>query len=171
MMLDDRIVKATASGKEKYSMLDVGKGAIEMQVALFETEKGAIIKMLRSQVARREPPVVYYSIYGTEGCVENGRSSHPYGHETTRGILYIEGEDEEAREIDWQLSTPGAPEEAKMGGHHTSEYYLVRDFINSIDDDMDPPINVVKAVDITLPGLIAHEAAMKGNVWLDVPHF
>jgi len=171
MLMDDRIVKATASGKRSTIMPDVGVGAIDMQVALFETKKGATIKMLRSQVAPREPPVVYYSIYGTKGCVENGRISHPYRHDISRGMLYIEGEDETAREIDWHISDPEAPEEARRGGHGTSEYYLISDFINSIDNDTEPPINVVRAVDITLAGLIAHEAAMKGNVWLDVPHF
>jgi len=130
-----------------------------------------MIKMLRSQVAPREPPVVYYSIYGTKGCVENGRWSHPYEHDLSKGILYIEGEDEVAREIDWHISNPEVSEEARRGGHGTSEYFLIRDFIGSIDGDTEPPINVVRAVDITLAGLIAHEAAMKGNVWLDVPHF
>jgi len=171
MLLDDRTVKATASGKGVNVMQGVGVGAIDMQVAIFETEKGATIKMLRSQVAPREPPVVYYSIYGTKGCVENGRTRHPYGHDITRGILFMEEEDKVAREIDWHISDPDAPEEARRGGHGTSEYYLVRDFIDSIDKDTKPPIDVVKAADITLTGLIAHEAAMKGNVWLDVPHF
>lgn len=165
MLLDDRVVKATGSGKTISMMQDVGVGAIDMQVGLFETKKGTTIKMLRSQVAPREPAIVYYSIYGTKGCVENPRKSGQ------KGILYIEGEDEIAREIACRGRNPEAPEEARKGGHGTSEYYLIRDFINSIDNDTEPPINVVKAVDITLPGLIAHEAAMKGNIWLDVPHY
>jgi len=171
MLFDDRIIKATGSGKEATMMSGVGVGAIDMQIGLFETAKGATIKMLRSQVAPREPPIVYYSIYGTKGCVENGRTAHPYGHDVTRGIIFIEGEDKVAREVDWPISDPGAPEEARKGGHGTSEYYLVRDFISSIENDTEPPINAVRAADITLPGLIAHDAAMKGNTWLDVPHF
>jgi len=66
-------------------------------------------------------------------------------------------------------SDPDAPEEAKLGGHGSSEYYLVRDFLESIENDTTPPIDVVKAMDMTVPGIISHEAAMKGNVWLDVP--
>lgn len=169
MILDDRVIKATALGKETNIMQGVGIGAIDMQVALFETEKGATIKLLRSSVVTREPPFHFYTIYGTRGCVENGRLG--FRTDTSRGILYIEGEDEVAREIDWPISDPNAPEEARRGGHGTSEYYLIRDFIRSIDNDTDPPIDVVRAVDMTLPGLIAHEAAVKGNVWLDVPYF
>jgi predicted dehydrogenase len=171
MLFDDRVIRAMASGKNFNIMPNVGVGAIDMQVAVFETEKGTTIKMLRSQVAPREPPIVYYSIYGTKGCVENGRVTHPYEHDVTRGILYIEGETEEAREVDWHISNPEASEAAKRGGHGTSEYYLIRDFIDSIDNDTDPPIDVVRASDITLTGLIAHEAAMKESVWLKVPHF
>lgn len=52
LLLDDRIVKATASGKAITMMTDGGIGAIDMQVGIFETHKGATIKMLRSQVAQ-----------------------------------------------------------------------------------------------------------------------
>ena len=167
MMLDDRVVRATALGKGMDIVPEVGLGAIDMQVALFETEKGAMIKLLRSQVVTREPPYHYYTIYGTKGCIENLGSRTG----TDKGLVYIEGEDNSAREIECPTTDPNAPEEAKKNGHGTSEYYLIRDFIKSIDDDTKPPIDVVLGVDMTLPGLIAHEAAMKGNIWLDVPHF
>jgi len=34
-----------------------------------------------------------------------------------------------------------------------------------------PPHDVIRAMDYTVPGIVAHEAAMKGGVWLDVPQF
>ena len=166
MLLDDRIVKATGAGKSINIMPDLGVGTIDMQVALFETKKGAVIKLLRSSVATRKPEVIFYSIYGTKGFLETGRGGYK-----TKGRVYIEGEDKEAREVNCSTVDPDAPEEAGKGGHGTSEYYLIRDFIKAIDRNTKPPIDVVRAVDFTLPGLIAHEAAMKGNVWLDVPHF
>jgi len=166
MLLDDRIVKATGSGKGINIIPDVGPGAIDIQVGLFETAKGTTIKLLRSSVATRKPEVIFYSIYGTKGFLETGR-----GGWETEGKIYIEGEDNEARTIICSCSDPSAPEEAKKGGHGTSEYFLIRDFITAIDGDTTPPIDVVKAVDMTIPGIIAHEAAMRGNVWIDVPHF
>ena len=30
---------------------------------------------------------------------------------------------------------------------------------------------VDRAAELTLPGLVAHEAAIQEHVWLDVPHF
>lgn len=166
MLLDDRIIKATGSGKTIDIIQNVGPGAINMQVALFETAKGVTIKLLRSSVATRKQEVIFYSVYGTKGFLETGRGGYD-----TKGKVYVEGEDKEAKEIDYSVTDPDAPEEARKGGHGTSEYFLIRDFINCIDSDIEPPINVVKAVNMTLPGLIAHEAAIKGNIWLDVPHF
>jgi len=167
MMLDDRVIRATGSGKGANIMPGVGIGGIDMQVGLFETKKGATIKLLRSSVVTREPAFHYFTIYGTDGCIENTgfRSGN------SKGLLYIEGEDKAVREIDCPVSDPNLPEEARAGGHGTCEYYLIEDFISSIDNDATPPIDVVRGVDMTLPGLVAYEAVMKGNVWLDVPHF
>ena len=137
-----------------------------MQVALFRTKNGATIKVLRSSVATRKTPLCAYSIYGTKGMVETGRTSY-----TNTGLRYIEGEDEKCVPIDISPADPNAPEEAKLGGHGTSEYYLVRDFLDSIIYDKKPGVDIVRALDMSVPGLIAHEAAMKGGVWLDIPLF
>ena len=166
-LMDDRIVRATGSGRRADMIPNVGVGAINMQVALFETQKGAAIKLLRSSVAARRPMFHFYSLYGTKGAIENGRDGE-------KGKLYVEGEkgyERGARAINCSTIDPNAPEEAKAGGHGSSEYYLIRDFINALDNNTKPPIDVIKAMDYTVPGIIAHEAAMKGNVWLDVPIF
>ena len=62
-----------------------------------------------------------------------------------------------------------APQELLLSDHGTSEYYLVQDFLRAIEADTQPPIDIVRAMDMTVPGLVAHDAAMKGGVWLDVP--
>jgi len=160
---DDHIVRATGSGKRVDIIPNLGPGAIDMQVGIFETKRGVTIKVLRSSVYAG-PYQLNYVVYGTKGFLESGRASE-------NGKIYIEGLDETPRAVDCPISDPNSSEEAKRGGHGTSEYYLVGDFINSIDEDKRPPIDIVKALEITVPGLIAHEAAMKGNVWLDVPHF
>ncbi|MHC4608486.1 MAG: hypothetical protein ACYTAF_16360, partial [Planctomycetota bacterium] len=66
---------------------------------------------------------------------------------------------------------PNAPEEARHGGHGTSEYYLIRDFLDSLADGRRPPFDVIRSTDFTIPGIIAHRSAMKGGEWMDVPRF
>lgn len=162
--MDDHIVKATASGRQATILPDVGVGAIDMQVALFETAKGATIKVLRSSVATRHPPLCAYSLYGTKGALETGRTTYD-----NTGRRYLEGIDgPEGAELEVRSSDPSAPPEANAGGHGTSEYYLAMDFLDALQAGRTPPIDVVKAMDMTVPGLVAHEAAMRG-VWLDVP--
>jgi len=164
--MDDHIVRCTALGKESRCFEEKTIGNIDIQVALFETAKGATIKVARSSVARRYPGSGFYSILGTKGYLESSRE----GYEGV-GLRYFEGIDPEktARKIAIPTSDLDAPPEANAGGHGTSEYYLVRDFLKSIEQDTTPPIDIVRAMDMTVPGLIAHEAAMKGGVWMDVP--
>ncbi|NSW91038.1 MAG: Gfo/Idh/MocA family oxidoreductase [Firmicutes bacterium] len=163
-LMDDYIVRCTCMGKDVSIIPNVGAGAIDVQIALFETSKGAIIKVLRSSVLPRRPALCHYELYGTKGFIENGLENYD-----NEGYTYFEGEDEAAKPMVCSSSDPDAPKEALLGGHGTSEYYIVRDFIESIEKDTTPPIDVVKAMDMTVPGIIAHEAAMRGNIWLDVP--
>ncbi|MHB8995323.1 MAG: Gfo/Idh/MocA family protein [Armatimonadota bacterium] len=174
-LMDDRIVAASGShaGFHKHPEQSEHLGFLDMQVGLFRTAKDALIKITRSQVAPRYPHMVYYSLYGTTGYVENGRDGS-----NTDGYLWIDGEtpnDENgqrrAEVIHCSVVDPDAPEEAKQGGHGTSEYYMIRDFLAAIENGSRPPIDVVRSMDFTIPGIIAHESAMSDGNWRDVPLF
>ncbi|MBQ4088004.1 MAG: Gfo/Idh/MocA family oxidoreductase [Clostridia bacterium] len=165
MWMDDYIVRCTASGNQSRSFEKATDGNIDMQVALFETAKGATIKVLRSSVALRHPALCSYSIYGTKGALESSRSGY-----SGTGYRYFEDYDpENGMEIAVSFSDPNAPKSAQAGGHGTSEFYLVQDFLRSIREDSTPPVDIVRGMDMTVPGLVAHEAAKRGGVWLDVP--
>ena len=163
--MDDYIVRATASGNRSTMLTPPTIGNIDIQVALFETKKGATIKVLRSSVALRHPALCTYSIYGDKGFLEGSRKGYDgIGHR------YFDGLDpEDGYDVTVSSSDINAPADARLGGHGTSEFYLVRDFLDAIEFDKKPPIDVVRAMDMTVPGLVAHEAAMRGGVWLDVP--
>ncbi len=90
------------------------------------------------------------------------------------GLVWLEDEDTAAtgtRHVPTPFSDPDAPPEALLGGHGTGEYYMIREFIQALDNGTRPPFDAVQAAEVTVPGLLAHESAMKGGVWIDVPRF
>jgi len=162
----DRIVRACGAGNSRRILPEGGIGGIDIQVALFETQKGAILKLLRSSVAPRKPAIHYYTLQGTKGFVESSRRGIP-----GPGMLYCEDEMSDPQEIEVTTVDASLPEEARAGGHGTAEYALVQDFLAALEAGRKPPLDEVRAMDLTVPGLIAHESAMSGGNWLDVPLF
>jgi len=77
---------------------------------------------------------------------------------------------ERAEEIECPLVDRTLPENAR-GGHGTGEYSLVQHFLAAIESGTPPLINEVRAMDLTVPGLIAQESVVRGSIWLDVPSF
>ena len=167
-LMNDRVTKACGTHSGYGILPNVGVGALNMEVGLFKTQKGAAIKILRSSVAHREPPMHYYSLYGTKGFVETDRSG---GWSGENGKLFIEAEMEHYEVIPCPHTDPTARGDQLLGGHGSAEFYLVRDFLDAIDAGVKPPIDVVRAMDFTLPGICAHESAMNESGWVDVPLF
>ncbi len=170
-LMDDRIVQACGAAGD-FTIAPDRKdhiGYLDFEVGLFRTQKGAVIKILRSQTAPRYPHLVYYSLYGTKGYVENGRRGT-----SADGRLWLEDEHtKQDGDVTMPCPTvdPNAPEEAKTGGHGTSEYYLIRDFLAALEANRRPPIDVIRAMDFTIPGLVAHESAMTDGNWRETPLF
>lgn len=169
-LMDDRVTEVMCVDAGTSIANRPEPGCLNMQVALCKTAKGGVIKLLRSQIARREPPIHFYALYGTKGNLETDRIG---GHRDAKGRRYIHGETDprEPEIIDCLQSDPAAPPEALTGGHGSTEYYLVRDFIDAVQANMRPPIDAVRAAEFTAPGICAHESALKGGVWVDVPQF
>jgi predicted dehydrogenase len=167
MLMDDRVVRGCGltSGFNKMPEYKDHIGFLDIEVGLFETAKGAIVKILRSQVAAR-PHMVWYSLYGAKGHLEGPR-------DRGEGLYYSEEMMgyKNAQPMPCATVDPSAPPGAIQGGHGTSEYFMIRDFLDSIEKDTKPPIDVVRAMDFTVPGIIAHESAMKRGQWMDVPQF
>lgn len=60
----------------------------------------------------------------------------------------------------------GAP-----NGHEGSHHFLVDDFVNAANNGTLPPVNAWVAARFTLPGIVAHESALRGGERLSIPDF
>ncbi|NLD86961.1 MAG: Gfo/Idh/MocA family oxidoreductase [Clostridiales bacterium] len=162
----DYITKATAWGNKNTIQEGLWPSTIDMQVALFETKQGRIVKICRSQVTPREPSLVTYNIYGTKGSLEASR--HSFEGE---GRRYFEGSDPKYSNTIPIISNQTAVDAPLFaaGGHGSSDYFISQAFLDYVQYGKEPYTTVDVAMELTIPGLIAHEAAVQGHVWLDVP--
>ena len=160
-VMNDRCVSAVGMSTGVNVAPDLG--AIDMEVGLFRTEKGAVIKVLRGASIERKPAFHYYSIYGTGGCLETARGAG-------KNFAYLKGSDG-MMQLPYTRNHPEAPDSAAAGGHGTCEYYMVKAFIESIVNDTKPPIDVYRGLDFSVPGLCAHISAQQGGKVIEIPDF
>lgn len=157
----------SAVGMHTGSKLEPELGHIDMEVALFQTSSGGVIKVLRAQAVAREPSHHSYVIYGTAGCLESSRP--PTAPERTYAYFESVPYTRSLMEIPMGANVPHAPKEAFAGGHGTQEYYMIQDFMHCIRHDTPSPIDIDLALAMTLPGLCAHESATQGGKPVAVP--
>jgi hypothetical protein len=56
-------------------------------------------------------------------------------------------------------------------GHEGSHHFLADDFVTAVNSGSLPPVNAWVAARYTMPGIIAHESALKGGTRLEIPDF
>jgi len=140
-------------------------GTIDMEVGLFRMKSGAVVKILCGFSIVREPPLIYYSLYGTKGCIENERCGWD------REKLYIEDLPNLQDMITLPLSREYSVPPVKSVGYETADYLVANSFIESILNDVEPPVNVYEAIKYTAPGICAHQSAISGGKVIEVPDF
>jgi len=62
---------------------------------------------------------------------------------------------------------PGVP----AGGHGGSHGYLMDEFVTAILQDRKPLVDIALALNLTVPGIVAHQSAMKGGELLKIPQY
>ena len=58
-----------------------------------------------------------------------------------------------------------------VGGHGGSSTFITHEFIDALVHERTPVIDIYEALAYTVPGIIAHESALKGGVSMKVPQF
>ncbi len=56
-------------------------------------------------------------------------------------------------------------------GHQGSHAFLTHEFIDALTHDRMPTVNIYEALAYTVPGIIAHQSALKGGEPMDIPSF
>jgi predicted dehydrogenase len=69
------------------------------------------------------------------------------------------------------ISRPPLPPGVPEGGHGGSHGPLMHEFVTAILEDREPLVNVYEAVAMTVPGIVAHQSALKDGETLKIPQF
>ena len=121
------------------------------EVALFQTSESGSSRMLMCK--------------GVQGYViEQGRV---FGEKGWMDKTNYQGAVKELPDI----TRPALPPGVAAGGHGGSHGYLTDEFITSILLDRQPLVNIYEALALTVPGIIAHQSALKGGETLKVPQY
>lgn len=56
-------------------------------------------------------------------------------------------------------------------GHDGSHAFLAAEFVNALIDDREPAIDIYESLAMTVPGIVAHQSALKNGEQLSVPSF
>ncbi len=121
------------------------------EIALFQTSEGGTSRMSMCK-----------SIYGK--VEETGRV---FGERGWMDGMQYHGT---AKNLP-DLSRPPLPPTVPAGGHGGSHGYLSHEFVGAILEDREPLVNVYEALAMTVPGIIAHQSALKDGETLKVPQF
>ncbi len=121
------------------------------EVALFQTSEGGSSRMLMCK--------------GVHGAiVETGRV---FGEKGWMDGMSYQGVMKELPDLARPPLPPGMP----AGGHGGSHGPLTNEFITAILEDREPLVNVYEALAMTVPGIVAHQSALKDGETLKVPQY
>jgi predicted dehydrogenase len=142
---------------------------IDFGASFVRLDNGGLVRVLVSFSAVREPSSVWYSLYGTKGEVESERWRTQWG----LGEVYVYKEDDPLVEYQQRYMPKFIiqREKAVQAGHGGGDFYTVFFFLEALRNGSNPPIDVYRACDFTLPGILAYRSALEGGKSLEIPDF
>lgn len=159
-VLDDRCISVSCRSAP-YRNTDAPMRS-DGQIAIFETAKGTLIKIMVTLSTRR-PSEHRYRIFGVEG----GAEWFSYEKQARRFTRHQEERD------GWELMPVGlgARGDDTSAGHGGADLKLARHFTQSILNGDPSPINVYRAIEYALPGILANKSAELGGAPVPIPDF
>jgi predicted dehydrogenase len=147
-----------------------------MHLMQMVTVSGITLRVRVDHVSPRPHQMAYYALQGTTGAFESWRGN---GDESKIWLADTHEPSTTSGGAEWHPLDPyqreyipdrlAAPSEARLGGHGTSEYWLLRDFLAAVRGETASPIDAHRALDYTLPGLLADASAAQDGAPQLVP--
>jgi len=169
--LDDRVVTVSCVGTGAH--VEPSGTGDDRSVMLCATSKGGLVQIRHDVVSPRPSTANYAALQGTKGAYEAPQS---YGG-THRVYLVEPGGDPRNKEwrplseFEEQYLPAGYRQTAGGGVYGEADYHVVGAFVDSVLNDTEPPIDVYRALDFTVPGLLSEESAQLGGAPVAVPDF
>lgn len=160
-----RPVRLTAYETPNVNRRKTGSVASDGAVLVCQMDNGGVVTTLRAAFRREPECAVWYSVYGSEGMMETDR----WGEMPSRVHVY--------RHADSSLKdySPAFPFENQMSqqvtGHWGADYFPTHFFLQAILDrpGKEFAIDVYRALDMTLPGILGYRSIWEKNLSYDVP--
>jgi predicted dehydrogenase len=129
-------------------------------VAAKEVERGAFYGDRASYImARPEGSPNTIVRIGKEGQTRLDENGYPEGHVDSHAFQ---------QPNHWEMLPESLRVRSGHGGSHT---FLVNEFVSAILEDRHPAVNVWEAIAYTLPGLVAHQSALKRGELLKIKDY
>lgn len=162
-ILDDRCVSVTCMEPDiVYNPYFSGKCATG--VATFKTAKGAVIHILIS-FGSYITPDHNYRLCGTRGSIETDRLKKYSEAHSYANLYSVPGTFSTKIDIPVTASYRGA----HAGRHGGGDRKMMSEFLRCLTEGEKPFLDVNFAIRMSLPGILAHESALKGGTPVEIP--
>jgi predicted dehydrogenase len=168
--LDDRVTAVTCLGSGVHTVPRHRQD--DVTVMLCQTARGGLADVRLDMQSHRPHQMGHYALQGTRGAFVSGRRPGE------SGLVWVEGrsagreqwqplEEYEAEFLPEEWRVHGA--EATRAGHGGGDFFVARAFARSVLEGAPPPIDVDRAMDFTLPGLMSEQSIASGGAPVGVP--
>jgi predicted dehydrogenase len=177
---EDRVIKVCCEDSVHYYKDPRGNPyAQTTPVMLCKTQNGVLIKIRVDMISNRPHAMTNYQLQGVQGCYESARSDK----EWNKIWLSSLNKKQEWLDLDTlcaidDFAQKYIPQQwRKLSsqiaayGHGGGDYWVIRDFVRTIKKECKCPIDIHKALDMTLPGLISQQSIIEQGQWLQVPDY
>jgi predicted dehydrogenase len=146
----------------------------DTSILLCTLQSGKLVKVRVDMISNRPHQMTYYALQGTEGVYEASRIGGKPGH------VWLQS-DHAGQHRNWTPLSEYAEhlpahyqnisEEARQSGHGGGDFFVVRDWVEAIQNGTPPPIDVYTGLNWTAAGLCSQTSIDNNGVPICVPNF